>query len=140
VAGAGPARRSAGGSARPRVARRHVLASERVAALDGVAPGASARVRVVAVRGTPRGYAAMTLGRTVFVRADRVDDDRLLAHELVHVEQWQAHGRIGFLARYVGGYLWALVRHRRHRAAYLAIPFEAEARERSVRWVDGRTA
>jgi hypothetical protein len=128
-----------GGTARPRVARRHVLAPERIATLDGVAPGASARVRVVAVRGTPRGYAAMTLGRTVLVHADRVDDDGLIAHELVHVEQWQSHGRLRFLARYLGGYLRALVRHHRHRAAYLAIPFEAEARERSQRWVDGRT-
>ena len=127
-------------SARMRLARRHALAPDRIATLDAVAPGASARVRVVAVRGTPRGYAAMTLGRTVFVRADRVDDDRLLAHELVHVEQWKAYGRLGFLARYLSGYLRALVRLRRHRAAYLAIPFEAEARERSVTWAHGRTA
>jgi hypothetical protein len=119
--------------------RRQVLAPERIATLDAVAPGASGRVRIVAVRRTPRGYAAMTLGHTVFVRADRVDDDRLLAHELVHVEQWKAHGRLGFLARYVGGYLRALARLRRHRAAYLAIPFETEARERSVRWAHDRT-
>jgi hypothetical protein len=127
-------------SARTRFARRHALAPERIATLDTVAPGASGRVRVVTVRRTPRGYAAMTLGRTVFVRADRVDDDRLLAHELVHVEQWKAHGRTGFLVSYVGGYLRALARLRRHRAAYLAIPFEAEARERSVRWADDRPA
>jgi hypothetical protein len=125
--GSGPRRR------RP---RRHVLAAERIARLDGVAPGASARVRVVGVPAFLPRYAAMTLGRTVLVRNDRLDDDRLLAHELVHVEQWQQQGRARFLARYVGGYLRALVRERRHRAAYLAIPFEAEARARAKTWHD----
>jgi hypothetical protein len=128
---------AAGG--RPRLARRHVLAPDRLERLDAVAPGASGRVRVVGVRGVVRGYAAMTLGRTVLVRHDRLDDDGLLAHELVHVEQWREHGRIGFLARYLGGYARALVRERRHRAAYLAIPFEAEARRRAEIWAAGRS-
>jgi hypothetical protein len=89
--------------------------------------------RVVVVPVLTPGVAAMTLGRWILVRAGNESDIGLLAHELVHVEQWRTHGVIDFLRTYLGDY----VRGRRaglgHWAAYGAIPFEAEARLRTGR-------
>jgi hypothetical protein len=91
------------------------------------------RARIVVVPVLTPGVVAMTLGRWILVRGGHQADVGLLAHELVHVEQWRTHGPIGFLGAYLGGY----VRGRRaglgHWAAYRAIPFEAEARLRSGR-------
>ena len=102
----------------------------RFAHVDGVD---TARARVVVVPVLTPGVAAMTLGRWILVRNRHQSDVGLLAHELVHVEQWRTHGVVGFLRDYLGAY----VRGRRaglgHQAAYRAIPFEAEARVRSGR-------
>ncbi len=91
----------------------------------------AARARVVIVRWLTPGVAAMTLGRFVLVRRGQEDNVELIAHELVHVEQWREYGPARFLARYLAAY----VRGRRaglaHWAAYRAIPFEQEARLRS---------
>ena len=76
----------------------------------------------------------MTLGRVVLVRRGHRDRALLLAHELVHVQQWERHDVTGFLRRYLGAYARNLARLRSHRAAYLAIPLEVEARERARRW------
>ncbi len=79
----------------------------------------------------------MTLGRAVLVRAGHGDSELLMAHELVHVEQWARLGMVGFLGRYLGSYAMNLVRLRNHHAAYLAIPLEVEARDRARRWHEG---
>ena len=80
------------------------------------------------------GTSGMTLGRLILLRRDRADDEVLLAHELVHVRQWRELGLVGFLVAYAGAYLRGVVRFRRHRAAYLAIPFEEEARREAAAW------
>lgn len=82
----------------------------------------------------PRQAGAMTVGRTILVRPGHEASEPLMAHELVHVRQWQDLGWLGFLRAYVGAYLRNVVRLRDHRAAYLAIPLEAEAREEAARW------
>jgi hypothetical protein len=78
--------------------------------------------------------AAMTLPWAVYVRPDVLSGDAgrlgaLVAHELVHVRQWQENGLLRFLRRYLADY-W---RGRRaglpHVEAYRAIGFEREARE-----------
>jgi hypothetical protein len=46
------------------------------------------------------------------------------------VRQYARHGVVGFLARYVTDYVRGRIRGLTHREAYLAIPFEVEARER----------
>ena len=71
--------------------------------------------------------AAITLGRLVIVRARSAANDRLFRHELVHVGQWRRHGVVGFLGRYVGGYLRGRVAGWPHIAAYRRIGLEAEA-------------
>lgn len=69
--------------------------------------------------------------RRIFVRPELLDDPstigRVVVHELVHVDQWRRYGRIGFLARYVGGYLEGLVAHRGFDAAYRSVTLEVEA-------------
>ena len=91
----------------------------------------TARVRIVVVPVLTPGIVAMTLGRWVLVRRGHEDDVGLLAHELVHVEQWRTHGALGFLRGYLGDYLRARRAGLAHWAAYRAIAFEAEARLRS---------
>ena len=75
----------------------------------------------------PPGAAAITLGRLVVVRARAAGDERLLRHELVHVAQWARLGVLGFLARYVGSYLWWRAHGHGHLSAYRRIPLEVEA-------------
>ncbi len=92
------------------------------------------RARVKVATRLPPQADAMTIGRTIYVRPGHEHSETLIAHELVHVRQWQAYGAIGFLRRYVGAYLRNLVRLRDHMAAYRAIPFEAEARAEAAMW------
>ena len=64
------------------------------------------------------GFAAITFGHVVI--ANRPLDDRLWAHELVHVRQWQLLGPIMLLA-----YPLASIR------GYRRNPFEAAARRKA---------
>lgn len=86
------------------------------------------RARIVVVRWLTPGVLAMTLDRYVLVRRGHETNVELIAHELVHVQQWREQGRIGFLRAYLGDY----VRGRRsglgHWDAYRAISAEREAR------------
>lgn len=78
----------------------------------------------------PRSAAGITFGSLVIVKkvaATRTSFPELLAHERVHVDQWRAFGTIGFLRRYVGGYLAARFQGYGHYGAYRRIPFEIEA-------------
>lgn len=86
------------------------------------------RARVVRVPWLAPGTSAMTLGRWILVRRGREQDEALLAHELVHLRQWRELGGFAFLREYLGAYWRGRRRGLRHRDAYLAIPFEAEAR------------
>lgn len=75
----------------------------------------------------PPGASAITIGPVISVRARAAGDERLLRHELVHVEQWRRLGFIGFLVRYVGSYLRWRLRGHGHWDAYRRIPLEIEA-------------
>jgi len=96
----------------------------------------SVRVRsapVVMRRFWGRDISAMTLGKTIFLdpalmTAVQHRPGLLLVHELVHVRQWGELGVIRFLWRYLAGYLGGRRKGLGHRAAYLAIPLEVEAR------------
>lgn len=75
----------------------------------------------------------IALGRSVFIRRDRVAPDGtlpldLLAHEVAHVAQYLRDGTIPFLLRYARDYLAGRMRGLDDRRAYLAIPYEVEAR------------
>jgi Domain of unknown function (DUF4157) len=87
------------------------------------------RARVAVTRFLFPGAGAMTVGHFVLIRPGREHDERLLAHELVHVRQWREEGRLRFVWRYFTAYFKGRYRGLRHRDAYRAIPYEAEARE-----------
>jgi len=89
------------------------------------------RARIVVVPVLTPGVAGMTLGRWILLRRGHERDLGLVAHELVHVEQWRRHGPVGFLRAYLGAYARGRRAGLAHAAAYRAIPFEAEARARS---------
>lgn len=98
------------------------------------------RARIVKVPRLFGGFDGLTSGRMVFLVTD---DDReggrpLVAHELVHVEQFRRQGRLVFGAVYFSDYFRGLVRHRSHRKAYLDIRQEREARDRTQAWVERR--
>lgn len=90
----------------------------------------------------PRNVDAVTFGRTIWLRRrhDPGEHRELIAHELVHIRQYAEQGRARFLGRYVAEYLRLLVRMRRHRAAYRAIPAEVEARRLAADWVQRRSS
>jgi len=74
-----------------------------------------------------RGVMALTLGRTIYVRQAAGDIDRLIRHELVHVEQVGRLGFLRFLFRYVREYVGNRRRGLKAAEAYRRISFEEEA-------------
>ncbi|MDW3219976.1 MAG: DUF4157 domain-containing protein [Acidimicrobiales bacterium] len=112
------------------------LEGPELVAYDLVPRAVLERVRVQQVPVLPPGASGMTVGRFVFLRRDddRTGTRELLAHELVHAHQYAEQGLVGFLADYLRDYATGLRRHRSHRAAYLSIPAEAEARSHAAAW------
>ncbi len=74
------------------------------------------------------GSGAITTGRVIFVHEGRSEDAELLAHELVHVCQWE-EGQVEFLWDYTTEYISNLAELRDSDQAYREISFEEEARE-----------
>jgi hypothetical protein len=68
--------------------------------------------------------AGLTAGYGVIVRRDCANNLRLLAHEFVHVAQYERLGREGFLQEYIQ----QIATH-----GYLNAPFEQEAEANSVK-------
>lgn len=60
---------------------------------------------------------AFTIGKRIFIRKDQISVKEL-AHELVHVEQYQRYGIVHFLLKY---FLQSLTH------SYMKIPLEVEA-------------
>lgn len=89
------------------------------------------RVRLIVVPALTPGIVAMTVGRFVLLRRGHESNAGLLAHELVHVQQWRELGAPRFLRRYFGAYVRGRADGFGHWDAYRAIPFEVEARTRS---------
>ena len=114
---------------RPRLRR---LTAEARAGFTHVPAVDVERVRLIVVPVLTPGIVAMTVGRFVFLRRGHETDAGLLAHELVHVQQWRELGAPRFLVRYFGAYVSGRARGLGHWDAYRAIPFEAEARIRSA--------
>ena len=112
------------------------LTPQEIAGYDLVSPEIARRARVQKVPVLSPGMAGMTLGRLILVLRDGDLSGRrvLLAHELVHVQQYAELGAARFLRRYLREYCANLWRLRSHRRAYLAISLEAEARAEAARW------
>jgi len=84
-------------------------------------------VRIVEVPFTIPGSDALTTGRIIFIQGDKADKPDLLAHELVHVCQWEEQG-LRFLWDYTREYGENLLEERDPNIAYVEISFEEEAR------------
>lgn len=75
----------------------------------------------------------MTIGSTIMVHGDRYDavvsggEPQLVAHELVHVDQWRQNGSAVFLARYLLDYARLRLIGLDHHQAYRGIRFEHAA-------------
>lgn len=88
------------------------------------------------------GVHAITLGSSIFVAPDRYEavvegsEPELIAHELVHVEQWRRHGKLGFLSRYLSDYVRLRILGLTHAQAYHGIGFEHMAFKESKRMVE----
>jgi len=107
------------------------LSSAARAAFTHVAARDRERARVIVVPRLTPGIVAMTIGRVILVRRGHEHDVLLVAHELVHVEQWRLLGPARFLTRYLADYLGQRVRGKPHWRAYAAIGLEVEARART---------
>jgi hypothetical protein len=113
-----------------------------IAAYDLVPPDIARRARIQRVPLLPRGASGMTIGRVIFLLDDERRDgtSKLLAHELVHVEQYRQQGYLLFSVRYLWHYGRNMVRYRlRHRRAYRNIPAEIEAYAAADAWWKART-
>jgi hypothetical protein len=104
--------------------------------LPGLAPARDLPLRVAPgwLQRFWRGdVAAMTLPWVVYVAPDAIEAVStgnaadLLAHEAVHVAQWQRLGTTRFVLRYVFDYLRGRAAGLPHAAAYRAIGLEREA-------------
>ena len=83
--------------------------------------------RVIVGGPVPPQAEAITLGKTISVRARSAEHPALMAHELVHVRQFKELGPVRFVVRYVGSYLRFRLNGYGHMAAYRRIPLEVEA-------------
>ena len=84
-------------------------------------------VRIIEVPFTTPGRDALTIGRIIFIQSDKADKPDLLAHELVHVCQWEEQG-LEFLWNYASEYGENLLEQRDPDIAYVELSFEEEAR------------
>lgn len=115
--------------------RRQLTEGER-SSFTHIDPSILDKVRLVRTNLLPPAADGMTIGPWVFLRGERISQERteLLAHELVHAQQFVRMGSRRFVATYVAEYLKNLFKMRNHRAAYLAISLEEEARRRAAEW------
>lgn len=89
---------------------------------------------VVAYAALKTRASGITLGNRVFIRREYFSDDGaipldLVAHEVAHVVQFLRDGTLPFLLRYVRDYAFGLTKGLGDRSAYMAIPYEVEARQ-----------
>ena len=126
----------ASASANTAVSRIRPLSPSEVAAYDHVQARARARARIIMIPWLPGNFAATTLGRFVLLARPQPTDgtSALLAHELVHVEQWGQQGRVRFVVGYVSNFLAEFRRRRRWMDSYRALDAEIEARDRTRNW------
>ncbi len=116
------------------------LSDEEISSYDLVDASVARRVLIQRLPAPGPGARGMTLGRLILVTRD--DDRRggseLLAHELVHADQYRRLGFWPFLRMYLTDYARNLKRSRRHSHAYRAIGLEVEAFTAAAAWAARR--
>ena len=98
------------------------------------------RTRIKTLLWMPGTFQGITLGRHVFLTTPELDDgsSRLIAHELVHVQQYADGGVLRFFLRYLVDFSRCLRLQRKWMPAYRDIPVEAEARALTTQWIRQR--
>lgn len=112
------------------------LTSAELESYDAVDPEIARLVRVCKIPYIPGGFHGICLGRYIFLAIDVADDgdSSLLAHEMVHVRQWNERGVPGYLAWYLKSFGSNLVKTKRWMPAYREIDAEIEARQEATDW------
>jgi hypothetical protein len=116
------------------------LSTAEMAAFDHVPETVRNRTILFDIPWLPGSFAGITLGRYILLTRPPRDDgsSTLIAHELVHVDQWSQRGAVRFLAWYLGDF-WRELRSRRQwMPAYRAVRAEVQARERTRHWWEQR--
>jgi hypothetical protein len=85
------------------------------------------KIRVIEVPFVVPGSDALTAGRVIFIRSDKAESPDLLAHELIHVCQWEEQG-IKFLWNYSKEYGQNFADLKGLDGAYVDVSFEQQAR------------
>lgn len=103
---------------------------------DVVDTALAAKVRVVDIPFIPGGYSGMTLWNWICLADPQptTGTSTLLAHELVHVQQWHDQGAVTFSWTYLSAFVRGLRIHRSWKQAYRQIPQEVEARQSASNW------
>jgi hypothetical protein len=114
---------------------RRSLTDDEITRFDLVARSTAQWARLVVVPFLAPGAGGMTVGRWILLRRGQEHRAALVAHELVHVEQFRNLRTRAFLVRYLRSYFMSRRGGVLHRAAYLAIPAEQEARDRTQAWL-----
>jgi len=100
------------------------------------------KVRLFKIFYIPGGFDGICLVNSIFltrpVPAD--GESMLLAHELIHVRQWNQRGVLGYLSWYLRGFGTNLRQERRWKPAYNIIEAELEAKREARAWYQSRNA
>jgi hypothetical protein len=110
------------------------LTDEEQERFDLVPKTVTTKAKVMPISFVPPGFVGITVGNRIMLRKGHEQKEQLIAHELVHVRQFQELGIPRFFARYLTEYVKGIVELRKVHAAYRAISFEVEAREEASRW------
>ena len=107
-----------------------------------VRPDVLDRTRIKTLLWMPGSFQGITLGRYIYLTTPELDDgsSRLLAHELVHVQQYADIGIVRFYLRYLAYFGRGLRIQRKWMPAYRDIPAEVEARALTTEWFMRRAA
>lgn len=99
-------------------------------------------VRIFKTLYIPGGFHGICLVNWIFFTRDVADDGKsaLLAHELIHVRQWNERGVAGYLIWYLRSFGGCLRRHGRWMKAYNDIEAELEAKQEARDWYQRRNA
>ncbi len=114
------------------------LHQKELEAYNHIAPALLKDVRIFRVKKVLPAYTGITLGNWIFLMVDQPQDGTsvLLAHELVHVRQWQEQGKVRFLVDYLRCFIKGYKKQRSWSCAYREIDAECEARAEAQRWAD----
>jgi hypothetical protein len=101
---------------------------------DHVPKAVTDEAKITPISFVPPGFVGITIGNRIMLKKGHEHKEQLLAHELVHVRQFDELGVVGFFSRYLSEYAKGIVKHGKLHEAYRGISLEVEARQEANRW------